>query len=159
MKALLYYPTNVHDSKVFLMLILFASMITCNLTEANKILDHPFFNRVSRREKIAKDRIIATNYTMCKLAIENLIQNNVRDPFFRPFIEYSGKKLNDFGNYDECEKSRNSTFFIISIDAFNSPTPFFNIGSCMPNICTNETFYLALKSFFPSKIPFFPKLG
>ena len=38
------------------------------------------------------------NDTLCKESISKLFKQNVKDPLFRPFLEYGGKGLNSFGN-------------------------------------------------------------
>ena len=70
-----------------------------------------------------------TNYTICKNAIDKMLKRNVKDPNFRPFMEFGGRKLNDYGNYDECEKTSNSTFFIAGIVPSTASQPLVVVGT------------------------------
>ena len=97
---------------------------------------------------------ISENYIECKEEINMIFSSNINNPKFRPFIEFSGKKVNDLGYYHKCEDYDNMTYFQMGLYALNSPTPFLNIGICAPNVCTNNTLLQVIRDDFKFLIPF-----
>lgn len=78
--------------------------------------------------------------SICYERIQQMIDSNIEDPLFPSFLRYSGKRFNDIGNYLECSKTPNMTYFIFVLQ-YSIPEPFAKIGFCLPEICTEKSLY------------------
>jgi len=137
---------------IMIFLLCFTISIVCYQESIlAKFIMEEIFNKIVPTNSITLkdlDELIEPNDTQCKGRIIQLFKNNIHDPLFRPFLQFSGKGIQQYGNYHACENSNNMTYFIINIIMPPMPMPIGAIGACFPSVCNSQTLAPALQDYF-----------